>query len=73
MSSLGRFLMKRNKYINPFTDYGFKKLFGDENNTDILIDFLNAILQGKVSPIEKIYFLDKEQLGSNVKRNLALM
>ncbi len=69
MSSLGRFLMNRNKYINPFTDYGFKKLFGDENNTDILIDFLNAILQGKVSPIEKIYFLDKEQLGSNLKRN----
>jgi len=24
------------KYINPFTDYGFKKLFGEELNKDLL-------------------------------------
>jgi len=28
-------------YINPLTDYGFKKIFGEEPNKDILIEFLN--------------------------------
>jgi len=32
------------KYLNPFTDFGFKKLFGSEPNKDLLIDFLNQIL-----------------------------
>jgi len=31
----------QDKYINPFTDFGFKKLFGSEPNKDLLIDFLN--------------------------------
>ncbi|TAG88295.1 MAG: hypothetical protein EAZ20_00215, partial [Bacteroidetes bacterium] len=35
------------KYINPFTDFGFKKLFGEEANKDLLIDFLNALLGEK--------------------------
>ncbi|WP_417158711.1 PD-(D/E)XK nuclease family transposase [Spirulina subsalsa] len=33
----------REKYINPFTDYGFKKLFGEEPNKDLLLDFLNEL------------------------------
>ncbi|MEM6317664.1 MAG: Rpn family recombination-promoting nuclease/putative transposase [Bacteroidota bacterium] len=32
------------RYINPLTDFGFKKLFGTEPNKDLLIDFLNEIL-----------------------------
>jgi predicted transposase/invertase (TIGR01784 family) len=31
-------------YINPYTDFGFKKLFGEEANKEVLIDFLNALL-----------------------------
>ncbi len=31
-------------YINPFTDFGFKKLFGNEQHPEILIDFLNQLL-----------------------------
>ncbi len=34
----------RAKYFNPFTDFGFKKLFGEEANKALLIDFLNALL-----------------------------
>lgn len=34
----------RAKFINPFTDFGFKKLFGEEANKDLLIDFLNQLL-----------------------------
>lgn len=32
------------RYINPYTDFGFKKLFGEEGNKDLLIDFLNQLL-----------------------------
>ena len=29
----------KEKYINPFTDYGFKRFFGEESNKDLLLDF----------------------------------
>jgi hypothetical protein len=32
------------KYIDPFTDFGFKKLFGEECNKELLLDFLNELL-----------------------------
>ncbi len=32
-------------FINPFTDFGFKKIFGEEPNKDLLIDFLNELLR----------------------------
>ncbi len=35
----------REKYINPFTDFGFKRLFGEEPNKDLLLDFLNELLK----------------------------
>jgi predicted transposase/invertase (TIGR01784 family) len=34
----------QDKYLNPFTDFGFKKLFGEEPNKDLLISFLNSFL-----------------------------
>ena len=39
------------KYINPFTDYGFKKLFGEEPNKDLLLDFLNQLLKDEQGEI----------------------
>ena len=33
------------KYINPFIDYGFKRLFGEEPNKELLLDFLNELLR----------------------------
>lgn len=38
---------EKGKYINPLTDFGFKKLFGTEPNKILLIDFLNQILPDK--------------------------
>ncbi|MFN0204051.1 MAG: Rpn family recombination-promoting nuclease/putative transposase [Bacteroidia bacterium] len=32
------------KYINPYTDFGFKKLFGEEGNKNLLKSFLNQLL-----------------------------
>ena len=34
----------QDKYVNPLTDFGFKRLFGTEPNKNLLIDFLNQIL-----------------------------
>ncbi len=44
------------RYLNPLTDYGFKKVFGEK---DIMIAFLTDLLN-PVSPIEDVIFLDKE-------------
>ncbi len=32
------------KFLNPKTDFAFKKIFGSEESRDILLSFLNAIL-----------------------------
>jgi hypothetical protein len=32
------------RYLNPYTDFGFKKFFGEEANKDLLTDFLNQLL-----------------------------
>jgi len=50
------------KYLNPFTDFGFKKIFGEEASKPILIDFLNALLPEQ-SPIKNLSFKNTEQLG----------
>ncbi len=50
------------RYINPFTDFGFKKLFGEEANKDLLIDFLNQLLAGE-EVITELTFLKTERLG----------
>ena len=51
------------RFINPFTDMGFKRIFGQEVNKNLLIDFLNDLLEGE-KRIINITFLDKEQLGT---------
>jgi predicted transposase/invertase (TIGR01784 family) len=51
------------KYINPYTDFGFKKLFGEEANKDLLMDFLNQLLPAKHKIIH-LTFKNPEQLGS---------
>jgi predicted transposase/invertase (TIGR01784 family) len=47
------------KFINPFTDYGFKLIFGQEVNKDLLIAFLNGLFEGE-KVITDLIFLDKE-------------
>ena len=54
--------MIREKYINPFTDFGFKRLFGTETNKDLLIDFLNELLAGE-QRISELTYLNSERLG----------
>ena len=53
----------RERYINPYTDFGFKKLFGTEMNKDLLISFLNALLDNSEREIEDVQYLNGENLG----------
>ena len=52
------------KYINPFTDWGFKRLFGQEFSKDLLISFLNDLLVDEMH-IRDVTFKDKEQLADS--------
>ena len=51
------------RYINPYTDFGFKKLFGTELNKDLLISFLNALFSGSGKEIQDVKYLNSEHLG----------
>ena len=53
----------RERYINFYTDFAFKKLFGTEINKDLLISFLTALLQGH-EEITDLTYLNTEQLGT---------
>lgn len=59
------------KYINPFTDFGFKKLFGEEPNKDILIDFLNELLPEK-HKIEDLEYGKNEHMGGTLTDRKAI-
>ncbi|MFV0505275.1 MAG: Rpn family recombination-promoting nuclease/putative transposase [Bacteroidales bacterium] len=55
--------MLKDRYINPLTDYGFKKLFGTEVNKDLLIDFLNQILP-EHHRVKDLSYLQNERMPS---------
>lgn len=52
----------RAMFINPFTDFGFKKIFGEEASKPLLIVFLNSLLPLQ-SQIKNLSFRNPEQLG----------
>jgi predicted transposase/invertase (TIGR01784 family) len=58
-------------FINPYTDFGFKKIFGEETNKDLLIDFLNALL-GEEIKISNVTFLKNEHLGQQESDRKAI-
>ena len=51
------------RYVNFYTDFAFKKLFGTEMNKDLLISFLNALLQGREVVLD-VNYLNTEHLGT---------
>ena len=52
----------RDRYINPYTDFGFKKLFGTAMNKELLISFLNALFAGR-EVVKDITYLNVEHMG----------
>jgi len=60
------------KFINPFTDFGFKKIFGEEANKDLLIDFLNELLATQNQHIKDLIYKKTEHYGSSdLDRNVV--
>jgi predicted transposase/invertase (TIGR01784 family) len=56
------------KYIDLFTDFGFKKVFGEEPNKDLLISFLNTLLPAKHQIAELEYSRNEWQGVSALDR-----
>ena len=54
------------KYLNLLTDFGFKKMFGEQNKK-FLIAFLNSILSESAGVIEDVSYMNTEQLGEDPK------
>ena len=59
------------KYINPLTDFGFKRIFGTEFNKELLVSFLNAILDGE-RVITDVTFKNSEHLGTSERERRAI-
>jgi predicted transposase/invertase (TIGR01784 family) len=49
------------KFVNPFSDYSWKKIFGSEVSKDLIISFLNEVIHQEV--IIDITFRNVEMLG----------
>jgi len=58
-------------YVNPFTDYGFKKIFGEEACKPILKDFLNSLLP-ESNQIKELSFKNSELLGTIIEERKAI-
>ena len=43
------------KYIDPLTDFGFKRIFGSDPNKDLLIEFLNSVFGGRKHIVDLEY------------------
>ena len=59
------------EYIDPLTDFGFKKLFGEEANKDIIMNFIQDVLELE-KPLSEIDFLDKEQLPESPDERVGI-
>ena len=53
------------RYVNFFTDFGFKRLFGSEPAKECLIDFLNELLKDEEEPIKELTYMRTEHLGAS--------
>ena len=59
------------RYVNPYTDFGFKMLFGTEINKELLISFVNSLFNGK-EVIKDLTYLNTEHLGTSEKDRRAV-
>jgi predicted transposase/invertase (TIGR01784 family) len=55
--------LRGDRYINPLTDFGFKRLFGSEPNKNLLIDFLNVVLPPQ-HRVKDLTYRSTENLGN---------
>ncbi len=61
------------RFIEPMTDFGFKKIFASPENSTILINLLNTLLDRKDDDcIEDIEYLSPEKLGRSRDDRVAI-
>ncbi|MGJ7031269.1 Rpn family recombination-promoting nuclease/putative transposase [Niabella hirudinis] len=58
-------------YIDPLTDFGFKRIFGTEPNKELLIAFLNSIFNGR-KQITELSFSKTEYKGDTANAGGAV-
>lgn len=63
---------RKEKYINPYTDYGFKRLFGEEPSKYLLLDFLNELLGDREGRITDLTYQPTENLPLTVGNRKAI-
>lgn len=61
----------RERYVNFYTDFAFKKLFGTEANKELLISFLNSLFDG-TEVIKDLTYLNVEHIGHNAAERKAV-
>ena len=59
------------RYVNFYTDFAFKKLFGTEANKDLLLSFLNSCFEGTEHFLD-ITYLNTENLGVTATERRAV-
>jgi len=64
-------MMIKERYIDPFTDFGFKWIFGTEENKELLISFLNDVLDLEYSIVE-VEYKNLEKLGLHISDRKAI-
>lgn len=53
------------RFIDPFSDFGFKKLFGEGSSKEALISLLNALLECENVHVVDLEYLAVSQLGTS--------
>ena len=63
--------LEKSAFVNPFTDVGFKLIFGREESKPVLITLINELLRGE-HEVEDLTFIDKEDHADNVYERLFI-
>ena len=58
-------------FISMFTDFGFKRLFGQEDNKGLLIGFLNVLFEGEFV-VQDVVYRDKERIGKRREQRCVI-
>ena len=68
---MGKKIFNEDRYVNPYTDFGFKKLVGIEMNKYLILSFINTLLHGK-EKIKSLTYLNTEHNGITEPEHTAL-
>jgi len=59
------------RFIDPTSDFGFKKIFGEEANKDIIMSFINDVLELE-APLRDLDFSTRERLPETAEERKGI-